>query len=134
MSSTTTNVQTESRAASAVDLLRQWLAPLLPPEAAQWLDSEIDRQRTALDERRLGMAIGLAGRRVGHAALSLSAADLAAAQAWHQRWRPDTWSTDEAARVALLLATWCGDEERFATIVDRLCATGELTEHVACLK
>jgi hypothetical protein len=44
------------------------------------------------------------------------------------------WGTDEAARVALLLATWTGDEAAFAARVDRLCATGELTEHVACLK
>ena len=44
------------------------------------------------------------------------------------------WGTDEAARVALLLATWSGDEAAFAARVDRLCATGELTEHVAALK
>jgi hypothetical protein len=36
--------------------------------------------------------------------------------------------------VALLLATWSGDEAAFAARVDRLCATGELTEHVAALK
>jgi hypothetical protein len=39
-----------------------------------------------------------------------------------------------AARVALLLATCSGDEAAFAARVDRLCATGELTEHVAALK
>jgi hypothetical protein len=49
-------------------------------------------------------------------------------------WRPDTWSTDEAARVVLLLATWSGDDQAFAALIDRLSATGELTEHVACMK
>ena len=64
----------------------------------------------------------------------MSADDVAAAQVLRRRWRPDLWGTDEAARVTLLLATWIGDEAAFATRVERLCATGELTEHVACLK
>jgi hypothetical protein len=119
---------------AAIDLLRGWLARVLRAEAAQWLDAEINRQRNGLDERRLGMAIGLVGRRIGRADLSLSAADLAAAQALRRRWRPDAWGTDEAARVALMLATWTGDEEAFAARVEALCVTGELTEHVACLK
>jgi hypothetical protein len=127
-------IQTVDDCAAAIDLLRRWLARTLRVEAAQWLDAEIDRQRDGLDERRLGMALGLVGRRVGRAELSLSAADLASAQALRSRWRPDTWGTDEAARVALMLATWIGDEGIFAARVDRLCVTGELTEHIACLK
>jgi hypothetical protein len=80
------------------------------------------------------MALGLVGRRIGRTELALSADDVAAAQVLRRRWRPDMWGTDEAARVALLLATWSGDEAAFAARVDRLCATGELTEHVAALK
>jgi hypothetical protein len=124
----------EDAAVGTADLLRSWLGRMLHTDAAQWLNAEIDRQRNAVDERRLGMALGLVGRRIGRAELSLSAADLAAAQVLHRRWRPDIWGTDEAARVALLLATWTGDEAAFAVRVDRLCATGELTEHVAALK
>ena len=121
-------------AAAVADLLLRWLKRTLQAGAAQWLDAEIDRQRDAVDERRLGMALGLVGRRIGRAELALSADDVAAAQALHTRWRPDMWGTDEAARVALLLATWTGDDAAFAARVDRLCATGELTEHVAALK
>jgi hypothetical protein len=134
MSSAATDVETGNRSAGTADLLRQWLARALSADAAQWLDGEIDRQRAGVDERRLGMAIGLVGRRIGRAELTLSAGDLAAARASYPRWQPGTWSADEAARVALMLATWRDDEERFAALVDRLCATGELTEHVACLK
>jgi hypothetical protein len=134
MSSAATDIEIDNRSAATVDLLRQWLAQALSADAAQWLEGEIDRQSGGLDERRLGMAIGLAGRRTGRAELSLSAADLAAARALYGRWQPGTWSADEAARVALMLATWRGDEEHFAALIDRLCATGELTEHVACLK
>jgi hypothetical protein len=124
----------DDAAAATIELLRQWLERTLQAEAAQWLGAQIEHQREALDERRLGMALGLVGRRIGRAELSLSAADLAAAQALRSGWQPQTWGTDEAARVALMLATWTGDEEAFAACVDRLCVTGELTEHVACLK
>jgi hypothetical protein len=124
----------DDAAAATADLLRRWLNRELQADAAQWLDAEIDRQRNAVDERRLGMALGLVGRRIGRVELSSSADDVAAAQALHARWRPDMWGTDEAARVALLLATWSGDEAAFVARIDRLCATGELTEHVACLK
>jgi hypothetical protein len=124
----------DDTAAAAADLLRGWVGRTAPGDAARWLDAEIDRQRNAVDERRLGMALGLVGRRIGRAHLSLSADDLVAAKVLHPRWRPDIWGTDDAARVALLLATWTGDEAAFAARVDRLCATGELTEHAACMK
>jgi hypothetical protein len=119
---------------AATDLLRGWVGRTVQADAALWLDAEIERQRKAVDERRLGIALGLAGRRIGRADLSANPDDFAAAQALRRRWRPDIWGTDESARVALLLATWNGDETAFAVRVDRLCATGELTEHVACLK
>ncbi|SRR5216684_4009605 len=124
----------DAAASAPIDLLRRWLACMLPAEATRWLDAEIDRQRDAVDERRLGMAIGLVGRRIGRADLSLSGDDLVVARTLRSRWRPDTWGTDEAARVALVLATWKGEEDAFAARVDRLCVTGELTEHVAFLK
>jgi hypothetical protein len=100
----------------------------------QWLDGEIARQCDAVDERRLAMALGLAGRRIGRKDLSVSADDLASARRLRAGWRPDLWGTDEAARVVILLATWCSDDGAFATRIDRLCQTGELTEHVAYLK
>jgi hypothetical protein len=115
-------------------LLREWLGRAATAEAMQWLDGEIGRQRDGVDERRLGLALGLAGRRLGRAELSLSATDVAAAAALRSRWRPDLWRAAEAARVALLLATWRGDAEAFAACIERRCVTGELTEHVACLK
>lgn len=59
---------------------------------------------------------------------------LADAQRLRPRWRPDLWGIDEAARVALILATRKGDEASFAARIERLCTIGELAEHVACLK
>jgi hypothetical protein len=120
--------------AAAVELLRGWLARRVPPETLAWLDGEISHQREKLDERRLGTALGRVGRQVGRADLALSAVDLAAAQIFRDRWRPDLWGTDEAARVALMLTTWTGDAELFARRVEALCVTGELTEQVARFK
>jgi hypothetical protein len=60
--------------------------------------------------------------------------EVAAAGKLRPRWQPELWGTDEAARVALVLATYGNDDEVFAVRVDRLCATGELTEQVAYLK
>jgi len=119
---------------SAIGLLRLWLSGALTAEAMQWFDAEIARQRDGIDERRLGMALGLVGRRIGRKDLSASPDDLTAARTLRAGWRPDLWGTDEAARVAILLATARADDAAFAERVDRLCATGELTEHVACLK
>jgi hypothetical protein len=130
---TQTRVGTEP-AASVIELLLHWLRRRLKPEASQWLETEISRQGGTPDERRFGIALGLAGRRIGRDDLSLSAADLATAQELRRNWRPDIWRTDEAARTALILAAWTGDEETFAARVDGLCLTGELSEHVACLK
>src|SRR5690348_6192922 len=104
--STSASVQSQTdTVAPAVDLLLQWLGRAAKPDALQWLAEEIRRQRDAIDERRLGIALGLAGRRIGRDALTLSAADLADAHALRRRWRPDTWRADEAARTALMLAT-----------------------------
>ena len=88
MSPAAPNRTVDAAAAATADLLRRWLKRMLQADAAQWLDAEIDRQRNAVDERRLGMALGLVGRRIGRMELSLSADDLAAAQVLHRRWRP----------------------------------------------
>jgi hypothetical protein len=129
-----TPAQTGTEPAAVIELLLHWMRPRLKLEASQWLETEISRQRNTPDERRFGIALGLAGRRIGRDDLSLSAADLVTAQELRRNWRPDTWRSDEAARAALILATWTGDEETFAARVEGLCLTGELSEHVACLK
>jgi hypothetical protein len=118
----------------ATALLRSWLARALPPDAVQWLDGEIARQRAGVDERRLGIALGLAGHKLGRQGFDLSAEDIAAAQRLRPGWQPQLWSAVETARVALWLATYTGDDAAFAGRVDKLADTAEITELVACLK
>jgi hypothetical protein len=120
--------------AAALALLRRWLARSVPAEALAWLDGEIERQRTAIDERRLGIALGLAARKLGRRDLVLPREEIAAAEELRHGWQPQSWTSDEMARIALLLATYRGDDLAFAARLDKLCLTAEITEHVAYLK
>ena len=120
--------------AVVLDFLHAALARNLAPETMSWLDGELDRQRAAIDERRLGISLGLAGRKIGRRELPLADDELATAERLRPRWRPDTWGADEAARIAILLATYRDDDRAFAARVDRLCTTAEISEHVAFLK
>jgi hypothetical protein len=120
--------------AAVVDLLRRWLSSRVAPEPMRWLEGEIARQRAGVDERRLGIALGLVGRHLGRLDLELSSDAGTEGRKLRAGWQPETWATDEAARVAILLATYRGDDEAFAARVDRLCGVAEVTEHVAYLK
>ena len=120
--------------AAVMMLLRRWLSAICPHNALAWLDAEISRQRADIDERKLIIALGLAGRKIGRAELVLSDSERQAADALRSGWQPERWGTDEAARVKLLLATYTGDDDAFASRVDRLCANAEITEVVAYLK
>jgi hypothetical protein len=125
---------TQVEPAAIIALLRGWLARAANPEAMAWLDAEIDRQSAGVDERRLELALGLVGRKIGRTDLSLTAQDVAAARGLRANWQPETWGSDEAARVAMLLGTHHGADQAFAARVDRICTTAEVTEHVAYLK
>jgi hypothetical protein len=120
--------------AATILFLRRLLARVLAPAGMQWLDGEIERQRATEDERRLGIALGMVGRKIGRIDLAPPPDEIAAAGKLRPRWQPQLWGTDEAARVALVLATYRDDNVVFAARVDRLCATGELNEQVAYLK
>jgi hypothetical protein len=119
---------------SVLDALTRWLSHRLAPDQVSWLTAEIERQRKAIDERRVAIALSLAGRKVGRADLAPGPDELAEACRLRQGWQPQVWGTDEAARIAILLATHHGDDQGFAGRVDRLCTTAEVNEYVAYLK
>src|SRR5262249_48170778 len=100
--------------AEVLALLRRWLARTSAAAALPWLEAEIERQRSDVDERKLLIALGIAGRKVGRADLVLTEIDRQDAAALRRGWQPAFWSADEAARAALLLATWSGGNPAFA--------------------
>jgi hypothetical protein len=120
--------------AEVIRLLRKWLQQRVTAEAIQWFDAEIEGFRAEVDERRLPITLGLVRRKVGRKELALDASDIAVAGELRSRWLPQWWGTDEAARVAILLASLQGDDHAFAVRVERLCTTAEITEHVGILK
>jgi hypothetical protein len=81
-------------------------------------------------DRALGVAIGLAPRRLGKAGLSLGADDLARAAALRTGFDPSDWSVDQLARIALMVASY-RDQASFAERFDRFCATAEINELIA---
>jgi hypothetical protein len=116
------------------DVLLGVLSRVLAPDALAWLRAEIDRQRTAADERRLAIALGLASRKIARVELSLNPDEAATARQLRAAWQPELWSADEAARILILGASHGGDDQAFAARVDRLCSTAEVSEHIAYLK
>jgi hypothetical protein len=120
--------------AAVIALLLDALSRHAAPAAVDWLRAEIDHQRSGDDAARLARAFGLAGRRIGRDDLAISDEEGAAARRLRPQWQPEGWSADEAARVALLLATHRGDDAAFAARIDRLAATAGVTELAAVLK
>jgi hypothetical protein len=120
--------------AAAIALLRRWFARVLTADAFAWLAQEIERQQAGADDRKLAIALGLAGRKLRRVELDLSPEDIAVAQDLRDAWQPQYWATDEAARIAFLLATHHGDDRGFAARIERLCVTAEITEHVSYMK
>jgi hypothetical protein len=110
------------------------LSRVLAPAAIDWLNAEIERQRGAADERRLAIALGLTGRKIGRVQLALTEEEVAAAHRLRAGWQPELWAADEAARTLILSATHHDDDQAFAARVDRLCTTAEVTEYIAYLK
>jgi len=121
-------------ASAFADFLLAPLSRVLAPGLREWLNAEIDRQRTAADERRLAIALGLASRKIGRVELPLTADEAATAPRLRADWQPELWAADEAARILILMASHGGDDAAFAGRVDRLCATAEVTEYIAYLK
>jgi hypothetical protein len=119
-----------------MDLLRGWLAARVSPEALQWLDGQVEKISGAPDSRMLTMAIGLAPRKVGKSPLDLTAQDLAAASSVRPGFDPQGWTTDQAARVLLLLASARSPdgEKGFAARLDSLFRSGEIGEQLALLR
>jgi hypothetical protein len=117
-------------AVSPSHLLQGWLRRQLPGDVADWLEGQASAAGSAESDRGLFLAISLVHRRVGKADLTLSAGDVAAAEAVRAGWRPAGWSLDQAARVYLLLSA-DGSSDRFAARLEQLFATADVGELIA---
>jgi hypothetical protein len=120
-----------ARAKAACALLTRCIEGAVTGEAADWFRQTLHDVSTDADEKKLVRALGLSARRLGRADLPVTGHDIATANALRSGWDLGGLSVDQAARIALLLAWYRGDDHAFATTVDGLCRTAEINELVA---
>lgn len=114
----------------ARDLLARWVVERVGEEAAAWFRGRLEAVRGAIDEKPLYLALGYVPRRLGKADLRLSAAELAEAAAVRPGFDPVDWSVDQAARIALVLASHDGDDRRFKERLETLFRTADIGETI----
>ena len=108
-------------------LLREWLLRQFEPGRGAWLEAQLAALQEDPSEEALGIALGLAPRKLGKAALALSETDLAAAGSALPGWDPRGWSVTDAARI-LLLAGLPAAGKSFAERFRALCQTADADE------
>ena len=108
-------------------LLREWLLRQLEPGRGAWLDAQLASLQADPSDEALGIALGMAPRKLGKAALALGEADRAAAEKTLPGWDPRGWSVADAARI-LLLAALPGTGRPFAARFRALCQTADVEE------
>jgi hypothetical protein len=108
-------------------LLREWLLRQLDPGRGAWLDAQLASLQADPSDETLGIALGMAPRKLGKAALALSDADLAAAGNALPGWDPRGWSVTDAARI-LLLSGLPAAGKPFAERFRALCQTADVEE------
>lgn len=118
-----------SGAGAALDLLDRWLRASLAPERYTWLCDQISAVRAGT-EGSLVRAIGLVPRRLGKADLALPPGTHDEARAVVTGFDPTGLSIDQAARIALLLASY-RDDTGFAATIEDLARTADLQELLA---
>jgi hypothetical protein len=112
-------------------LADEWIARAGSAGGSQWFRGAINDVVHASNDRALGVAIGLAPRRLGKADLALTDDDKRRAAALRPGFDPSDWSVDQVARVALMIASHDGSDAAFAARLDGFCSSAELNELIA---
>jgi hypothetical protein len=112
-------------------LADEWIARAGGAGGSQWFRGAINDVVHASNDRALGVAIGLAPRRLGKADLALTDDDKRRAAALRPGFDPSDWSVDQVARVALMIASHDGSDAAFAARLDGFCSSAELNELIA---
>jgi hypothetical protein len=111
-------------------LADEWVARAGSVAGTEWFRGAIDDVVHGGD-RALGVAIGLAPRRLGKADLALTDDDRRRAAALRPGFDPFDWSVDQLARVAFMSASHDGSDAAFAARFDGFCSSAELNELIA---
>jgi hypothetical protein len=112
-------------------LADRWISERTDERGVAWFRDAIKDVANSPNERPLGVAVGLAPRRLGKADLSLPAADLTRAETLRPGLDLSDWSIDQLARVALTATAHKGNDFAFAARFDSFCMTAEVNELIA---
>lgn len=115
---------------SPADLLQNWLQRHLHGDAAAWLDEALASLADDSSDRQFFKLFSFVTRKIGKDDLPLGEDDLKSADAARPGWDPRLWSTDQAARVLLLLRSET-DPAKFFTRAEQLFITSDVGEAVA---
>jgi hypothetical protein len=114
---------------AARKLLRGWLGRQLDAQRAAWLDEQLAAVGRDAGDAALDIALGMAPRKLGKAALELKDDDLAAARGAIPGWDPRGWNVADAARILLLTGRPAGARP-FADYFRALCQSADVAELV----
>jgi hypothetical protein len=112
-------------------LADEWIARTVSAGGTEWFRGAIRDVVHASSDRALGVAIGLAPRRLGKVDPALTTDDKARAAALRPGFDPSDWSVDQLARVAFMIASHDGNDANFAARFDSFCSSAELNELIA---
>jgi len=112
----------------ALELLTAWVERSVPADASGWLRQALRAVGEAADDKHLVRALSLAPRRLGRGDVSLAGHDLVEADRARPGWDPTGLSIDQAARIALVLASYRDDDAGFADGVKALYRTANINE------
>jgi hypothetical protein len=111
--------------------LRQWLRERLSPRGNEWLNGKLAQLAADPSDRNLFLAFGAVPRFVGKEPLNLTSTHLAEADGLRKGWNPAAWTTDQAARVLLLLSVPHDHPEKYLRTLNGLFAAAEVNELTA---
>jgi hypothetical protein len=114
-------------------MLSAWLERRLAADHLAWLRERLAKI-AAGSHQDLAISIGLAPRKVGKADLDLNERERSEAKDARRGFDPSGWAVDQTARVLMVLSSYDGNDDAFASRLDRLFQSGEISEHIALLQ
>jgi len=113
------------------DLLRNWISRQLSGAAKDWFDAQVKKLDTDTSNKTFDIAFGMAPRKLGKDDLTLTADDLAQAEAARPGWQPGLLSLDTAARIYFLIQASNDPSIPFAKRFKELHRTADVGELLA---
>ncbi len=123
----------EGRVENRFRLLCGWITRKVDERQSAWFLETARQCATASGLLGLGRAISLAPRKLGKSDIEIGPDDRRDAERVGPGFDPTGLSTDQAARIAFILAAF-RDNDSFAETIDDVCQTGDLGELIACYR